>query len=74
MRRKFGQSSGLSSSGRMQGIGSDSTYRPGETSSASIDFSTIDVNQLADASQKALSFFQSSFAAIGEHVSKVYKS
>lgn len=71
MRQKFGQSNGLSSSGRMQGIGSDSSYRPGQSSSNGIDFPSLDVNQLADASQKALSFFQSSFAVIGETVTKV---
>jgi hypothetical protein len=71
MRQKFGHSNGLSSSGKMQGIGSDSSYRPGESSSSNIDFPALDVNQLADASQKALSFLQTSFVALGEQVSKV---
>lgn len=60
MRQKFGQSNGLTSSGRMQGIGSDASYRPSD-SSGGIDF------DIADVSQKALSFF----AAIGEQVTKV---
>ena len=32
MRAKFGNSTGLSSGGVMQGIGSDASYRPGDNS------------------------------------------
>jgi hypothetical protein len=67
MRQKFGQSTGLNPSGKMQGLGSDPNYKPGgESASSALDF-----DQLADVSQKALSFFQTSIAALGEQVSKV---
>lgn len=69
MRQKFGSSSGLSSGGRMQGIGSDANYRPGQqTDAAGLP---IDVNQLAEASQKALSFLSTSLSVLGEQVTKV---
>jgi hypothetical protein len=70
MRSKFGSSAGLSSSGRMQGIGSDPNYRPGCNDSNS----EWDVNQLAEASQKAFSVFASSVSIWSEAVSKVRNS
>lgn len=67
MRSKFGSSTGLSSSGRMQGIGSDPNYNPGSEDSKS----EWDVNQLAEVSQKAFSVFATSVSIWGEAVSKV---
>lgn len=58
MRQKFGASSGLSSSGRMQGIGSDPNYGASSTKSGEWD-----VNQ-------ALSVFATNLTAWGETVSK----
>lgn len=68
MRSKFGSSAGLSSSGRMQGIGSDPNYRPNDSNSE------WDVNQLAEASQKAFSVFATSVSIWSEAVSKVRNS
>lgn len=68
MRQKFGSSNGLSSAGRMQGIGSDANYRPGQSDNSAIP---LDVNQLAEASKSALSFLSSSLSVLGEQVTKV---
>lgn len=66
MRQKFGSSSGLSSSGKMQGIGSDSSYRPGSNSGSTpvININTKEVQAKVaevvditkDLSQKAFSY------------------
>lgn len=66
MRQKFGSSSGLSSSGKMQGIGSDSSYRPGSNSGSApvININTKEVQAKVaevvditkDLSQKAFSY------------------
>lgn len=66
MRQKFGSSSGLKSGGSMQGIGSDS--RQGG-SSGGVNVNEVTA-QLADASQKALSFMSTSFSVLSEHVTK----
>jgi hypothetical protein len=52
MRQKFGNSSGLSSSGKMQGIGSDPGYNPGASGSGG----SLDPNQVAT---QAFSFVNS---------------
>jgi len=67
MRQKFGSSSGLKSGGSMQGIGSDSRQGGGGGGGVNVNEVTA---QLADASQKALSFMSASFSALGEQVSK----
>lgn len=63
MRAKFGSSSGLSSSGSMQGIGSDPNYRrnTGSSSGGGLDMSQV---------SEALSFVGSSLAVFGEQVTK----
>ena len=65
MRQKFGSSSGLRSSGKMQGIGSDANYDENPANFA------IDMNQIKETSQKALAFVSSSLSLIGDQVSKV---
>lgn len=56
----------------MQGIGSDANYRPGDNSASYSGGSLpVDVDQLAEASQKALSFLSSSLSVFGEQVVKV---
>lgn len=67
MRQKFGGSSGLNSSGKMQGIGSDPNYRAGGGSSSN----DWDVNQIADVSTKAFGYFSSTLSTLGEQVVKV---
>lgn len=64
MRQKFGGSNGLSSSGRMQGIGSDASYNPNEQGGGGggIDYSA--------ASQQAYSIFQTGLAYVGDTVNK----
>lgn len=66
MRQKFGGSNGLSSSGRMQGIGSDASYNPNEQGGGGggIDYSA--------ASQQAYSIFQTGLAYVGDTVNKVH--
>jgi hypothetical protein len=80
MRQKFGGSAGLNSSGGvLQGIGSDPSYQPGSGGGSGSNSNTtfpvelppIDVNQIAEASQKAFSFFSSSLSLLGEQVVKV---
>lgn len=63
MRQKFGASKGLSSGGKMAGIGSNANYNPDQQSQSSLD--------LGEASQRAYSLLSTSFAMIGETVSKV---
>eukprot|EP01038_Epipyxis_sp_PR26KG_P008669 gene8669-11712_t len=60
LRQKFGASSGLSSGGKMQGIGSDPNYNPNQSSGGVIP----DISQLAEVSNKALSFVSSSLAQV----------
>lgn len=72
MRQKFGGSSGLSSSGKMQGIGSDPNYRSGTSSPGGNDaWPAVDVNQIADVSTKAFSYVSSTLSVFGEQVLKV---
>uniref|UniRef100_A0A7S0SYY2 Arf-GAP domain-containing protein n=1 Tax=Chromulina nebulosa TaxID=96789 RepID=A0A7S0SYY2_9STRA len=61
LRQKFGSSSGLRSSGKMQGIGSDASYNPNNQNNNLA---------LADVSQKAISVLSSSIAIFGEQVSR----
>lgn len=71
MRQKFGNSSGLSSSGKMQGIGSDPNYRTGSGGGGNGNDWPVDVNQIADVSSKAFSYFSSTLSVLGEQVVKV---
>jgi hypothetical protein len=71
MRQKFGGSSGLNSSGKMQGIGSDPNYRAGGGSSSNMEWGGVDVNQIADVSTKAFGYFSSTLSTLGEQVVKV---
>lgn len=76
LRQKFGSSSGLSSSGKMAGIGSDPNYRPGGSQSSGISIPNlppIDVD-LAEVSQKTLNFFSSTWSTLSEQVVKVSES
>ncbi len=66
MRAKFGASNGLSSSGKMAGIGSNPNYNPDAQGGAGVG--GVD---LSEAGQRAYSIFSSSIALIGETVSKV---
>lgn len=71
LRQKFGGSAGLSSSGGvMQGIGSDSSYRPGVTNPQSTFVLPVDVDKLTDASKTAFSFLSSSLSTLGDSVMK----
>lgn len=70
MRQKFGNSSGLSSSGKMQGIGSDPNYRTGSGGGGNGNDWPVDVNQIADVSSKAFSYFSSTLSVLGEQVVK----
>lgn len=57
MRQKFGGSNGLSSSGKMQGIGSDPNYGQSKGSDLNlggIAIPPIDYAQIGEASQKVL--------------------
>ena len=75
LKAKFGGSSGLSSGGKstMTGIGSDSSYKPGGNSGGgggmlgSIKTEEVTA-QLAEASQKAVSWLSTGIAVIGERV------
>lgn len=62
MRLKFGGSAGLTSSGKMAGLGSDPNYRA-ESTTSNVD--------LADVSQKTLDFFSSTWSSLSETVVKV---
>eukprot|EP01036_Dinobryon_divergens_P031117 gene31117-40465_t len=56
MRQKFGSSKGLSSSGKMQGIGSDPNYgqsKGGDVGLGGLPIPPIDYAQIGEASQKA---------------------
>ena len=55
----------------MQGIGSDPGYRSGGSTPSGNDWPAVDVNQIADASSKALSYFSSTLSVFGEQVLKV---
>eukprot|EP00597_Dinobryon_sp_UTEXLB2267_P004507 CAMPEP_0170058802 /NCGR_PEP_ID=MMETSP0019_2-20121128/1289_1 /TAXON_ID=98059 /ORGANISM="Dinobryon sp., Strain UTEXLB2267" /LENGTH=376 /DNA_ID=CAMNT_0010263835 /DNA_START=354 /DNA_END=1484 /DNA_ORIENTATION=+ len=70
MRQKFGGSSGLSSSGKMQGIGSDPNYGQNKDVGG-IAIPPIDYAQIGEASQKAFSYVTTSLAVLGDQVSKV---
>jgi hypothetical protein len=72
MRQKFGGSSGLSSGGKMAGIGSDPNYRAGGDSGGnnSNNF-PVDINQIADVSSKAFSYFSSTISNLSDQVVKV---
>lgn len=69
MRKKFGTSSGLSSKGGMQGIGSDPNYNPNGSSSGAA--AGLDFNQISEVSGKAFDYVASSLAVFTEQVSKV---
>jgi ADP-ribosylation factor GTPase-activating protein 1 len=68
MRQKFGTSSGLSSGGKMTAMGSDSSYRPGQTNNNSMGGIPID---LSEVSKNAFSFLQDSAKLIGTNVAKL---
>jgi len=81
LKAKFGASNGLTSGGKsaMTGIGSDSSYKPGGSSSGPGGggggilggIKTEEVTaQLAEASQKAVSWLSTGIATIGERVGK----
>lgn len=61
LRQKFGSPSGLGSGGRMQGIGSDSSYQPQSAASSSSSTLTAEeiAAQLAQASQQTLNYVSS---------------
>lgn len=72
MRQKFGGTKGLSSSGGvMQGIGSDN-YRPGASSDSNNGpaLPSVDMAQLANASQQAFSFLSTQLAVVSERVAQ----
>lgn len=76
LKAKFGGSNGLSSGGKstMTGIGSDSSYRPGGGGGGSGMLGGIKTEevtaQLAEVSQKAVSWLSTGIAVIGERVGK----
>jgi hypothetical protein len=70
LKAKFGSCSGLSSSGTMAGIGSDSYYRPGVSSAQSSAALPMDVN-LVEVSRQAAAFFSTTWSALSEQVVKV---
>lgn len=71
LRQKFGSSSGLSSSGKMAGIGSDPNYRPGGASQPALNIPNLPIEvDLADVSKKTLDFFSSTWSALSEQVTK----
>jgi hypothetical protein len=70
MRQKFGASNGLNSSGKMQGIGSNPNYNANSGKGGEW-VPPVDVNQIADASSKALNYVSSTLSIWGEQVVKV---
>lgn len=70
MRQKFGASNGLSSSGKMAGIGSDPNYGQNKDMGG-IAIPPMDYAQIGEASQKAFSYVTTSLAVLGDQVSKV---
>lgn len=69
MRKKFGSSSGLSNKGNMQGIGSDPSYK--QSSGQNSINMPLDVNDIVEASQNALTFFSTTFTGLGDQITKV---
>lgn len=73
MRAKFGGSKGLNASGqggKLAGIGSDASYRPGVGEMGGINTAEVTA-KLSEASKSAMSFLSSTVAALSEKVQTI---